>query len=122
MRVNARIQSGLTLSGMLITLIILALIVVFGMRIVPDVVEYAKILSAVKAVAQDPTLKQASATEVRKAYEKRAVVDNIRSITPQEIDVNKDGGNLVLSFAYTKRIPMAGPVSLLIDFEGSSAK
>lgn len=122
MRVNARSQSGLTLSGMLMTLIILALIVVFGMRVVPDVVEYAKILSAVKAVAQDPTLKQASAGDVRKAYEKRAVVDNIRSITPQEIDVSKDGGNLVLSFAYTKRIPIAGPVSLLIDFEGSSAK
>jgi hypothetical protein len=122
MSVNASTQSGVTLSGMMITLIVLALVIVFGMRVVPEVIEYGKILSASKAVAQDPALKQASLSDVRKAYENRAIVDNIKTISAQDLQITKEGGNLVLSFAYTKRVPVAGPVSLLIDFEGSTAK
>ncbi len=122
MHLNARKQSGLTLSGMIVTLIVVAIIVVFGMRVIPDVVEYGKIVSVIKTLARDPDLRQASPAEIRRAYENRAIVDNIKSVTPQDLDISKDNGNLVLSFAYSKRIPVAGPVSLLIDFEGSSGK
>ena len=122
MRVNPSTQSGVTLTGLILTVIVVGLLAIFGMRVVPDLIEYGKILSAVKGVAQDPTLKQASVAEVRKAYGSRAIVDSIEAIGAQDIEVAKENGNLVLSFAYTKRIPMAGPVSLLIDFEGSTAK
>ncbi|HTY02453.1 MAG TPA: DUF4845 domain-containing protein [Rhodocyclaceae bacterium] len=119
---SIRYQRGLTLSGLLIAGILVALVVIVGMKVVPDVIEYAKIVSDIKALAQDPNLKQASPAEVRKAYERRAIVDHISAITPQDIDVVRDGSGLVLSFSYTKRITLFGPVSLLIDFEGSSEK
>lgn len=119
---SARNQSGLTLSGMLLTLIVVAIVIVLGMRVIPDVVEYGKIVSVVKTLARDPDLRQASPADIRRAYENRAIVDNIKSVGPQDLDISKEDGKLVLSFAYTKRVPVAGPVSLLIDFEGSSGK
>lgn len=122
MGMNRTSQRGVTLSGLLVWGIIIALLAITGMKVVPDVIEYSKILANVKAVAQDPSHKQASVADVRKAYERRAIVDQIDAITPQDIDVGKEGNNLVLSFSYTKRIPLFGPVSLLIDFEGSTAK
>lgn len=122
MRMNARTQFGVTLTGLILTVIVVAVLAIFGMRVVPDLIEYGKILSAAKAVAQDPTLKQASVAEIRKAYASRAVVDSIEAVRAQDLDVSKENGNLVLSFAYTKRIHMAGPVSLVIDFEGSTGK
>jgi hypothetical protein len=117
---NRACQRGVTLTGLIFGGMILILIVVLGMRVVPDVVEYAKIVSNIKAVAQDPGLKQASPAEVRKAYERRAIVDHTSAIKPQDIEVTRSGNTLVLSFAYRREIPLFGPVGLVIDFEAST--
>ena len=34
--------------------------------------------------------------------------------------ISRDGGETEISFAYEKRIPLAGNVSLLIDFAGTT--
>jgi len=117
---NRAYQRGITLTGLLLGGVILFLVALLGMKVVPDVVEYSKIVSGIKAVAQDPAMRQASPAEVRKAYERRAIVDHISAITPQDIEVTRVGNNVVLSFAYRKEISLFGPVSLLIDFEASS--
>ncbi|HZV53807.1 MAG TPA: DUF4845 domain-containing protein [Rhodocyclaceae bacterium] len=122
MGMNRKSQRGITLSGLMVTGVVVALVAITGMKVVPDVIQYTKIMSNIKAMSQDASLKQASAADVRKAFDRRANVDQIDAITSQDIDVGKDGNSLVLSFAYTKRIPLFGPVSLLIDFEGSTAK
>jgi hypothetical protein len=96
------------------------LIAVLGMKIVPEVVEYSKIVSDIKAVAQEPALKQASIAEIRAAYQRRAIVDHIGAITPQDISISRNGNTLVLSFAYRKEIRLVGPVGLVIDFEAST--
>lgn len=113
-------QMGITLTGLLIGGMILVLIAVLGMKVVPDVVEYAKIVSNIKAVAQDPAMRQASPAEVRRSYERRAIVDHTSAIKPQDIEVTRSGNTLVLSFAYRKEIPLFGPVALVIDFEAST--
>lgn len=115
-------QRGLTVTGLLLAGILIGLVALVGMKVVPEVVEYGKIRSNIRAVSIDSSLKDASVADVRKAYDRRAIVDQISAITPQDIDVTKEGNNLVLSFSYSKRIPLFGPVSLLIDFEGSTAK
>jgi hypothetical protein len=99
---------------------IVVLIVVLGLRVVPDVIEYTKIVSDIKAIAQDPALNQASVADVRRAFDRRADVNHISALKGQDIDISKNGNNLVLSFAYRKEIPLAGPVSLVIDFEAST--
>jgi hypothetical protein len=115
-------QRGLTVTGLLLAGIVVALVATIGMKVIPDVIEYTKIVSDIKAVAQDPNLRQASASDVRKAFERRAEIDQISAITPLDLTIAREGNTLVLSFAYEKRITLFGPVSLLIDFEGSSEK
>jgi hypothetical protein len=34
--------------------------------------------------------------------------------------ITRDGGSTEISFAYEKRIPLAGNVSLLLDFSGTT--
>jgi protein-disulfide isomerase len=122
MSMHRAAQRGVTLTGLLLTGIVVALVAVVGMKVVPDVIEYGKVMKNIKAVSQDASLKGASVADVRKAYERRSIVDQIDAVTPQDIDVSKDGNNLVLSFSYSKRIPLFGPVSLVIDFEGSTGQ
>jgi hypothetical protein len=119
-KMNRAYQRGITLMGLILGSVVLIVVALLGMKVVPDVIEYAKIVSNIKAVAQDPTLRQAAPADVRKAYERRAEVDHISAITPQDIEITRSGNSLVLSFAYRKEIPLFGPVALVIDFEASS--
>ena len=122
MNMQRRTQRGVTLTGLLLTGIIVALVAVTGMKVIPDVIEYSKIMKNIKAMAQDSKVKNGSVSEVRAAFDRRANIDVIDTIKGSDLDVSKDGNNLVLSFAYTRRIALYGPVSLLIDFEGTTAR
>lgn len=117
---NRAYQRGITLTGLIFVGVILFLITVLGMKVIPDVIEYAKIVANIKAVAQDPTLRQASASEVRNAYSRRAMVDHTSAVEAKDLEVTRDGNTLVLSFAYRKEIRLFGPVGLVIDFEAAT--
>jgi hypothetical protein len=120
MMMNRTSQRGLTVTGLLFGGMAIVLIAVLGMKVVPEVVEYTKIVADIKAIARDPALQQASLAEVRQSYTRRAIVDQVSAVTAQDIDVSRNGSTLILSFSYTKKIPLFGPVSLLIDFEGAT--
>ena len=120
MMMNRTSQRGLTVTGLLFGGMVIVLIAVLGMKVVPEVVEYTKIVADIKAIARDPALQQASLAEVRQSYTRRAIVDQVSAVTAQDIDVSRNGSTLILSFSYTKKIPLFGPVSLLIDFEGAT--
>ncbi len=62
-----------------------------------------------------------SVVDIRKAFDRRADIDGITVVTGADLDISKDGGDIVISFAYTKKIPLFANVSLLIDFAASSA-
>lgn len=114
-------QRGVSLSGLLVGVVIVVLVALLGMKVFPSVTEYLQIKKAIKAVAQDSSLKSASVAEVRKAYSKHQEIDNIKKIGPADLEVTKEGGELLISFAYQDKIPLFANVSLLLDYEASSA-
>jgi hypothetical protein len=88
----------------------------------PPWIEYGNAVKAIKGTATDTSLKDASVAQVRAAYGKRADMDDVKSIPPAEIEITKEGGELVISFAYSKKVPLFGNTSLVFDFEASSTK
>ena len=42
-------------------------------------------------------------------------------LTAADLEITKEGGELVISFAYTAKVPLFKNASLVFDFEGSSA-
>jgi hypothetical protein len=115
-------QRGVSLSGLMVLTVFVILVALLGMKVGPSVIEYNQILKAARAVGQDSRLKGGSVADVRNAYSKYQEIDNITKITPGDLDISKDGGDLVVSFAYQDKIKLFGNVSLVIDYEGSSAK
>lgn len=115
-------QSGVSLVSLVVVCIFLALVAVVGMKIVPEVIEYFSIVKVAKATAQDPVNRNASVADIRRSFDKRGEIDSIKAINGTDLDISKDGSDIVIAFAYTKKIPLYGPVSLLIDFENSTAK
>lgn len=115
-------QRGVSLNGLMIGGVIFALVALLAMKTAPEYMEYGTAVKAIKATATDPSLKDASVAQVRTAFSKRADIDNIKSVDPKELDITKEGGELVISFSYQRKVPLFYNVSLLLDFEGASNK
>jgi hypothetical protein len=112
-------QRGLALSALVVWGVLISLVAILGIRVLPEVIDYYKIRQAVKAVAADSSGK--SVTELRQVFGKYAEVEHIKTISASDLDIHKEDNQVIVSFAYERRVPLAGNVSLVIDFQGSSS-
>jgi hypothetical protein len=49
-------------------------------------------------------------------------MDSVSTVTSGDIVISKEGGALRLSASYSAKIPLAGNVSLLVEFDPSAPK
>jgi Tfp pilus assembly major pilin PilA len=116
MNLHSRVrQAGISFIGLLFVVGVLACLGVVGAQVFPTVIEYQAILKASQKASEGN-----SVVEVRKIYEKAADIDNITSVSPKDIQVTKEGDNVVVSFAYNKEIHLFGPAFLVIKYAGQS--
>ena len=108
-------QSGISFIGLLFVVGVLACLGVVGAQVFPTVVEYQAILKAAQKASAGNTV-----IEVRQIFERAGDIDDIRSVTPKDLDISKDGDRVVVKFAYNKEIHLFGPAYLLIKYAGSS--
>ena len=111
-------QGGITLVGLIFALAILGVVGVLGMKIAPTYLEYRAISNAIALAKTAGT----TVREIRNAFDKNASVTYIDSISGKDLTIGKDNGEMEVSFAYEKKIPLVGPASLVLDYVGSTAK
>lgn len=111
-------QRGVTLMGMLIVSIVIVLVAIGGLKIAPAYIEYFKVKKAITVIAT--TNAGGTVADVRRSFDLRAAVDDIDVIAGRDLEVTKEGNELVVSFAYPKRIPLFGNINVVIDFAASS--
>lgn len=114
----ARRERGLSLIGLILFGIVAVMLVVVGMRVLPTALEYVAIKRAISRVV---TSGGVSATEIQRSFDRIAAVDDIVSIKGKDLKIERDGSNLTVSFRYEKRVPLYGPASLLLDYQGSAS-
>ncbi|MEO8937616.1 MAG: DUF4845 domain-containing protein [Burkholderiaceae bacterium] len=109
-------QRGTSIFGLVIVVLVVGFLVIVAARVVPTFVEYRAIQSAVsKATATHTTV-----VEVQKAFDRSAAIDDITSLASKDLTIEKVDDEIVVTYAYTKKIPLFGPVSLTIDYAGRS--
>ena len=109
-------QLGVSLMGLLVGVVIFVVLALFAMKIVPSVLEFRAAKAAVQAIARQG----GSPADIRRAWEGRAAVDDINTIKAQDLEISKDGNQVVIAFAYRKEIALFGQVGLYIDYAASS--
>lgn len=114
-------QRGVSLGGLLIAVVIVVILGITGLKIVPGYIEYSKAKAAIEAIAADRS-KTSSVAEVRKAYDARATIDDISTPKAVDLEITKEGGNVVISFAYRKEFPLFANVGMYVDFAASSGR
>jgi hypothetical protein len=117
-----RKQKGVTLSGLLMWAVALVFLALLGFKVAPAYIEYLTIQKEFKDIASDSLLAGGQRAAIERAFYNRTTIDNVTSITPQDLDISKDADGLVISAAYSVRVPLFANVSLSIDFRPSSAQ
>ena len=112
-------QHGVALSGLIFWGIIIALLAILGMKVAPTTIEYYKVLKDAKATV-NKVGPDATVAEVRRTFDNFANIDSL-DFKAEQLDVSKEGGKIVASFDYDKRIPLFANVSLVINYKGSTA-
>ena len=109
-------QAGFSLSGLIVVLVVLGFLAVMAMKIFPAWAEYRSIKNAIVAA------KAAGSTtrEIQQGFARNAEINNITAISAKDLVITRENGQPEVSFAYEKRIPVAGNVSLLLDFAGTT--
>jgi len=113
-------QLGVSFLVVFLIFVILALVAVGAMKVVPAYTEFQTIKKTILAVAASEG-RTGNVAEIRKAFDRRANIDNITAVTPGELDISKEGGEVVISVAYAKKVPLFANVALCIDFVASTA-
>lgn len=115
-------QRGLSFSGFLFGAVILVLVSITGLKLIPVYIQNEQIKNLFVVIANDPEMQGASMRDIKLSFDKRASIDDIKAITADDIEIVKENGRLHLSATYTVKVPLAGNVSLLLDFNPTSAK
>lgn len=110
-------QLGLSLVNLLLGSFVLVILAVFGMKLIPALIEYQTAKKAIYAIATEgnPTV-----ADVRRSFYNRSVIDDIEVIKPDDLEITKEGGEIVIAFKYRKEVPLGGGVGVYIDFAAST--
>jgi Tfp pilus assembly major pilin PilA len=114
-----RNQRGITLIGLLVTGFIVVFVAIGGLKIAPAYIEYFKVKKAVVAIAQSNS--GGTVADVRRSFDLRAAIDDIDVITGKDLEVTKEGNELVVSANYIKQVPLFGNVSVVFNFAASNS-
>jgi len=115
-------QRGLSFSGFIFGAFVLVLVSIAGLKLIPNYMQDATIKNLFVTITNDPEMQKASPRDIRMSFGKRASIDNITAVKPEDIEITSNGGRLVLSASYAVKVPLAGNVSLYLEFNPSSAK
>jgi hypothetical protein len=113
-----RKQLGVSLGGLMVVAFILIMAALLGLKLIPSYIEFYTIKKAVAALSAEK--KGASPNDIRKAFDNRANVDDITTIKGSDLEITKEGNEIVINAAYRKEIPLFGNIGVHIDFAASS--
>jgi hypothetical protein len=108
-------QRGISFLTLLFILAVLGGAGAVGMQAFPSFLEYQAALKAINKAKNEATVQA-----VRTSFDRFADVDNISSIRGKDLEITKNGDQVVVGFNYQKEFHLFGPAWLLLKYTGTS--
>ena len=108
-------QRGISFFTLIFIMAVLAAVGLIAVQAFPSVIEYQAALKAINKAKEGATV-----AEVRAIFDRAADIDSISSIKGRDLEIAKEGDQVVISFAYDKEFHMFGPAYLLLKYRGTS--
>jgi hypothetical protein len=114
-------QRGIGLWGLIFGLFLLIIVSLLAMKLTPSYLEFFAIQKALNGIAIERRGGGgASVNEIRKAFEARAAIDDFTAVKGADLEITKDGNDVLISAVYRKEVKLFGNIGIYIDFEASS--
>jgi hypothetical protein len=113
-------QRGATFIGMLFIAAAVIFVAIVAVKLIPPYIEYFTIKKILVTMRNAGDLKNSTPKEIRASFERRATVDNITAIKPEELEISKEGEEAVVTATYSQKVPIMGNVSACLDFSAST--
>ncbi|HTS22847.1 MAG TPA: DUF4845 domain-containing protein [Casimicrobiaceae bacterium] len=114
-------QAGLSIVGFIFVAVIVLTIAMIGFRVLPSYIEYFSVEKTLRQTLQN-SRDNVTLAEFRKDFDLKASADYIDSVRGTDVDLTRDGTELVASASWTNTLHLIGNVSLLLEFEASARK
>jgi hypothetical protein len=115
-----RTQRGITLMGLIMGSVVLIFAALLVMKLLPSYIEYFNIKKAVTGISIESRGRGVPASDVRRAFENRSAIDDFKSVKASDLEITKEGNDVVIAAAYRREIPLFANIGVYIDFSVSS--
>ncbi len=114
-------QRGITLTGALGGMIVVALVGLAAAKLVPAYAEYFAVKKILKAMVESGDLK-GNVQEIRNAFDRRNSIEGVQAVNGPDLDVTKEAGEAVVTANWSAKVPIVYNFSACLDFTASTAK
>jgi hypothetical protein len=113
-------QRGVTFVGMVFIAGLIVFAAIIALKLVPAYIEYATVVNHLREIARSPDARGASPKEIQTMFSKRAQIDAIDVVKADDIEVDKEGDQVILRTAYSTKIKLFGNLNACLDFVATS--
>ncbi|MCY7389134.1 MAG: DUF4845 domain-containing protein [Burkholderiales bacterium] len=117
---SLRQQRGIGFIGLVFIFAVAAVILLLGLKLVPVYLELFSVKKVMAAMAQGEEVRSGTVTDIRKSFDRRAVIDNIQAVTAADLEITKDGGETVVVATWQHKVALFTGYTLLVDFSVST--
>jgi hypothetical protein len=114
---HPREQSGITLIGFLVVLMVVGFFAFLIMRLFPVYTEYYGLRQAMKAVAAEPGITTRSPEQVKQLLDTKLYISYVTSVKKNHMRVTRQGGNYLLNVRYEVRGPLLYNLEYIATFD-----
>jgi hypothetical protein len=84
---------------------------------VPMYLEYAKVVSTLESLENEPGISQMGKPEIVKIIGRRFDVNDVRDVDPRKVQISKERGQLLVGFKYERREHLIGNIDIVGVFD-----
>ncbi len=110
-------QRGIGITGWIFIIAVALFFALLGMKMVPKYLQYYSIVEVMESMAQDPSLREASARDLKKAFFRRIDINGVYDFPKKGFTIDRSRGEgTVMRLDYEIREPMVGNVDVVMHF------
>jgi len=111
-------QLGVSITMLIFSSVVLIFVLLLGMKTLPPYLEFFTAKKFISQIAQEQ--RGGSVLDIRKAWQLKTAIEDVPSIRVDDLEITKEGGEVVIAFSYRKDVPLFANVGVYLDFSATS--
>ena len=114
-----RNQSGMTLLGFLLVLVVVGFAAFIAMRLFPMYQEFYAVKSSLKGVAAEPGVSDMDPAKIQDLFFRRLYINYSENVKPQNVKFERTEGGWKMRVNYEVRRPLVGNLDVVGRFDST---